>query len=128
LTEWTTANIKHHADIQFTGNVPYEQVADLMRTAHCLVISSVYETFSCVAIEALLCGLPVISTPVGILPEVINTDNGILAHDEAGFVAAMKSVYLNWHRYNPTVISRVQRGRFSFQTVGNKLIELYATL
>lgn len=53
------------AQVHFLGRCSREQVANEMLSADALVISSSYETFSIVAIEALLSGRPVLSTRCG---------------------------------------------------------------
>ncbi|MET0299082.1 MAG: glycosyltransferase [Flavitalea sp.] len=127
LENWVKANIQHSKDILFRGSIPYEEVALEMRRADCLVISSSYETFSCVAVEALNCGLPVISTPVGILPDIIRPENGMLTEAE-NLALSMLEFAERSKGYDRQLISDSVKGRFSFQTVGNKLIELYKNL
>ncbi len=60
------------------GALPAERVAALMRDASFAVVPSRYETFSVVASEALACGLPVVATAAGALPERIHAGNGLL--------------------------------------------------
>ncbi|MCH5268300.1 MAG: glycosyltransferase [Lachnospiraceae bacterium] len=47
---------------------PWEHASE----ADALVVASEYEGFGLVAVEALACGIPVISTPVGKIPELIS--------------------------------------------------------
>lgn len=55
--------------IKFTGELEPKEVARMMHKASCLVLNSNYETACVVLQEALVAGLPIISTPVGIAPE-----------------------------------------------------------
>ena len=67
---------------------PWERVSD----CRALVISSIYEGGPLSAMEALACGMRVITTPVGVLPEIIREDvNGILVPfgDPGALAAAM---------------------------------------
>jgi glycosyltransferase involved in cell wall biosynthesis len=59
-----------HRKVTFTGNLPPEGVADAMRQSHIFVFASKAETFGVVLIEALACGLPIVSTPCGISEEM----------------------------------------------------------
>jgi glycosyltransferase involved in cell wall biosynthesis len=68
--------------ITLTGALPYNLVAEQMRKAHSLIMFSRYENQPCVILEALCCGLPIISTNVGGIAEVINRENGILIESE----------------------------------------------
>lgn len=63
-----------------TGKIPTAEVAQKYREASIGVCSSVYEGFGFPASEAMACGLPVVSTTGGALPEVVGPDA------EAGFL------------------------------------------
>lgn len=62
----------------FHGLQPKHVIADHLRLAAFLLLFSNYETQSCVAIEALLCGTPVLSSNIGGVDEVIDASNGLL--------------------------------------------------
>jgi glycosyltransferase involved in cell wall biosynthesis len=99
-----------------------------MRRADCLVITSHYETFSCVTAEALLSGLPVIATPVGIIPELINPGNGLIVKNNDELISAMRQMLAKTTTFSPELIAATQKGRFSYQNIGSKLVELYNNL
>lgn len=63
--------------INFTGRIEYEDFADYYARATIAVIPSLYEGFGMPAGEAMACGVPVISTTGGALPEVVG-DAGVL--------------------------------------------------
>ena len=56
-------------NVEFFGWV--DQPWEKLKNAGWLIVSSDYEGFSLVLVEALASGMPVISTPVGIAPEII---------------------------------------------------------
>ena len=56
------------------GRASREDVLSLMQKSNCFVLPSLYETFGVVLIEAMACGLPVLSTKSG-GPESIITSN-----------------------------------------------------
>lgn len=66
------------AQVTFLGQLNATAVADEMRSAHALVHSSDYETYSAVCAEALCCGTPVIASAVGIIPDLVSPDRGVL--------------------------------------------------
>ena len=63
--------------VKFTGRIEYEDFASYYARATMAVIPSLYEGFGMPAGEAMACGVPVISTVGGALPEVVG-DAGIL--------------------------------------------------
>lgn len=63
--------------VRFTGRIPHEEFARHYAESTMAVIPSLYEGFGMPAGEAMACGVPVISTSGGALPEVIG-DAGIL--------------------------------------------------
>jgi glycosyltransferase involved in cell wall biosynthesis len=63
--------------VTFTGRISYDEYLRQYAKATVAVIPSVYEGFGLPAGEAMACGLPVISTTGGALPEVVG-DAGIL--------------------------------------------------
>ena len=72
------------ADVRFLGTVARPMLARLMNATDALVITSAFETGPTVGLEALACGLPVVTTPVGeVAAAVAATGAGAVAerHD-----------------------------------------------
>jgi len=63
--------------IRFVNNLETQEIVDLYAEASVAVVPSVYEGFGLPAGEAMSCGLPVVSTNGGALPEVVG-DAGII--------------------------------------------------
>jgi glycosyltransferase involved in cell wall biosynthesis len=116
------------ANIEFTGAVSYTIVAEQLKKAHALVLFSRYENLPCVILEAFCAGLPVISTRVGGIAEVINKGNGILvdSENEQQLVEAMMKIYLEYQvYYDRGAISKEASQNFSYEAVGRKINEVY---
>ncbi len=65
-------------DVRFLGKV--DRVAEVLRGADLFVLPSQTESFGLAALEAMACGVPVIATRVGGLPEVVaDGETGALA-------------------------------------------------
>jgi glycosyltransferase involved in cell wall biosynthesis len=75
--EYLVKKLGLHDCVTFTGRIEYEDFARYYAEATMTVIPSLYEGFGMPAGEAMACGVPVISTTGGALPEVVG-DAGIL--------------------------------------------------
>jgi glycosyltransferase involved in cell wall biosynthesis len=61
--------------VTFVTGVPEQRIIELYSEAEVAVVPSLYEGFSLPAIEALSCGVPLVATSGGALPEVVGADN-----------------------------------------------------
>ena len=115
------------SEVFFTGVKADNELAGILAAADFSVVSSRYETFGTVLIESLACGVPVVSTSVGIAPEVINAGNGILVPpgDEMAMTEALGLMLDKSGDFNSNAISAGVSGKFSKDTVGNELVEIY---
>lgn len=113
--------------VQFTGAVTYQKVAELLYAADALVLFSRYENLPCVILEALCCGMPVISTPAGGIAEVINNDNGILVENENEdqLIKALVTLYNQYENYDRKKIAESAFATFSYEAVGQQINTVY---
>ncbi len=70
--------------IQFISGVPDQRIVDLYAESTAAVVPSLYEGFSLPAIEAMSCGVPLVATTGGALPEVTGTDGETCFQVEPG--------------------------------------------
>jgi glycosyltransferase involved in cell wall biosynthesis len=82
--------------IQFTGRIGHDEFVRQYARSSIAVIPSIYEGFGIPAGEAMACGVPVISTTGGALPEVVG-DAGILVPpaDSQALVQAIGNLMRN---------------------------------
>jgi glycosyltransferase involved in cell wall biosynthesis len=126
LKEWV-ASKRLQSCVSFVGQV--DPVADYLRAADFFVSMSESEGFGLALIEAMASGLPCISTPVGVAPEVIvHGVNGLLA--PVGRVDALTTAF-SWmasHSEQWSTIGANARNavisRYDMRTVGNQYAEL----
>ena len=60
--------------VEFVSGVSDERIVELYAEAEIAVVPSLYEGFSLPAVEAMACGLPLVTTTGGALPEVVGRD------------------------------------------------------
>ncbi|HEX4528894.1 MAG TPA: glycosyltransferase family 4 protein, partial [Acidimicrobiia bacterium] len=60
--------------VRYVSGVTTERIVELYAEAEVAVVPSLYEGFSLPTIEAMACGVPVVATTGGALPEVVGTD------------------------------------------------------
>ncbi|MBK8089652.1 MAG: glycosyltransferase [Chitinophagaceae bacterium] len=113
--------------IQFMGEIPYAKVAEELKKADALFLYSKSETFSCVTAEALCCGLPVVSSNVGAIPELVNKTNGILAEPEnaEALANAMLLLKKKYGQFNRKKIAEEASAKYNYSIVAQQLLSVY---
>ena len=84
--------------VEFVGGVDHDRIVELYAEAEAAVVPSLYEGFSLPAIEAMACGVPLVSTTGGALPEVVggHDDTALLVPPgDSGALAAAISRLLD---------------------------------
>ncbi len=111
----------------FETAIPYSDVARRMQHASALLMFSRYENLPCIVLESLCCGLPVICSRVGGLPEVIDDTNGILVEKEnvPALAEAMIQMMKGYGAYNRKQIAEKAGALFSYDVVGNQYAAIY---
>lgn len=114
-------------EVLFKGEIPYAEVARDVQRCHAFVLNSNIENSPCVIGEALCCGLPVIATAVGGVPELLNEENSILiAPQNAGALAhAMKEMVEHYARFNAALLSSAAKKKFGMQAIASAFADLY---
>lgn len=113
--------------VSFKGEVAYAVVAEEMRRCHVFVLASHIENSPCVIGEALCCGLPVIATAVGGVPELIDKENGRLVppQDVVSLAAALTEVFYGYSTFNTTEIAVAAQKKFGTLSISAAFATLY---
>lgn len=83
-----------------------EEIPALLGSADLYVCSSVYETFGIAPREALLCGVPVVSTANGGVDDCISKEAGLKVpvSDSNSLANSIKKIILQKQQFNPAII------------------------
>lgn len=133
---WDTPALKQLASelglndhVKWKGIVPYQQVALEMQQSSAFILFSRYENQPCVILESLSTGLPVISSSVGGIPEVIDFTNGLLVEpgSEEQLLGAIITL-MSSNDYDRAAIATRARELFSYEAVGKRFMEVMKSI
>lgn len=110
----------------FVGPLRFSAKRRLLSQARCLIVpSTVAETSSLVAMEALACGTPVIAFRSGALPDIVD-------HGSTGFIVSnvkqMARALEEIESIKPETCRRMARLKFSSRTMEARYLALYERL
>lgn len=113
--------------IKFLGRLTREAVHKEMLATDAFVLSSHYETFGIVLIEALACGKPVIATQCGGPECIVDEDNGLLVpvKDIQSLGRAMVTMREEIYIYDSEKIRKNCLAKFSEEAVIAQLADVY---
>lgn len=122
--------LKIEGKIRFLGYTPDEKLPDLYAASDIFVLPALYENFPFAILEAQSTGLPVVTTKVGGIPELIKDNvNGLLV--ESGDASQLAEAILVLLRDNELAIELGEHGRkivkeeFNWTLITSRVIELY---
>jgi len=118
-------NLNLQPQVTLYGRANRNEIKDLLQSSNAFVLSSKVETFGVVIIEAMSCGLPVVSTKSG-GPESIITNNklGELVENSSDSLAKGMFTIFN-STYNKEYIRAYTIRNFSKEAICDKLIQIY---
>ena len=112
--------------LEWTGELPPRKVSEEFDKADIFVLTSNYENAPVVIAESVVKGVPVISTRVGGIHEMIYEKSGILIkpNREDELIAALEKMLNHYQEYNRDII-RADGQQYSYEAVGKKLKDIY---
>ena len=111
----------------FHGKKTSAEVAQAYQDADFFVLFSNFENLPCVIVEAFASGVPVLSTSVGGIAEILSPERGILIPqgDEDALLNGMNQLLDHCHEYDHEAIRQYALNTFSNGIIGRQIFEVY---
>jgi glycosyltransferase involved in cell wall biosynthesis len=119
--------LKLQDNIHLLGQKTKAEVVDILKISNAFILPSRAENFSVAVLEALACGLPVISSICGGIRECIFDFNGLLfpVDDVDALADAIKYMFDNYQSYNRQKIAEDCKNRFSPEVIAHQLTDVF---
>jgi glycosyltransferase involved in cell wall biosynthesis len=127
--EFKTFVKEHHLEdcVIFHGKKTSAEVAQAYQDADFFVLFSNFENLPCVIVEAFASGVPVLSTSVGGIAEIVSPERGILIPqgDEEALLQGMNQLLDHSSEYDRQAIRDYAIKTFAAQNIGQQIFEAY---
>ncbi len=116
----------------FSGNMSHDDVMAHLSQSHVFVFPTLYEGFPKALLEAMACGLPIVASPVSVIPSLLEGGAGVLlgGQDAASIAAALTDLLSDPERM--AAMGRLARERAQSYTlerwrdeIGQRLTEAW---
>ena len=129
-SEAKTLNVQHR--VTFAGRVDQKNLPVYYSAGDVFAVPSYYESFGLSALEALACGTPVVTTPVGALEKIVKDGvTGYIASDSnpKHFAHLIEAVWLK-HRQNGFSSAKIRASvaEFTWTRSASLLLEAYRSM
>ena len=117
--------------IKFIGRVLHNDLPKYYQESNVFLFSSLYETFGIAPLEAMMCGIPVITTNCGGVEEYIKPGiNGLIVplKDAEGLAGALFNVYSGKIKFDPLIVRNSVVSKFNKKKFYKRMLEIYKTL
>lgn len=116
--------------VEFSGNLPRELVAEVLRTSQYLLLASESENAPLAVLEAMACGTPVIVPDVGGIRDIVAEEDGLIyPRTAAGLGAALRQATEGAAPLRPPAArAAATAATFSPDAVGMKYLDVLAAL
>lgn len=122
------ANSPLTGHIHFTGRLANDEISALYHGALAFVFPSLYEGFGLPVLEAMQAGVPVLTSNVSSMPEIVAEAGLLVDPTEVGAIAAgMRRLYDDQDlRTHLRAAGRERAARFSWEATARKTLAVYA--
>jgi glycosyltransferase involved in cell wall biosynthesis len=113
--------------IKLTGLLEYSELVKAYQRSSFTVLFSNYETMSVVIAESLSCGKPVIATHAGGMPELVTTENGLLAEpgNESDLLNKIDLMLDTYYKYDSNKLRYFAFQHFSEDVIRDQFLSFY---
>ncbi len=117
-------------NVTFLGHLNKKEVISEMQDSHAFVLSSRFEAFGVVFIEANACGLPIVGTNVGGPSYIINKQNGVSVESEnpEKLAEGMLFVMENYSKYNKQEIRNMTIKKYDKHHIAKKYCDEFSKI
>ncbi|MEY3585929.1 MAG: hypothetical protein RLZZ243_993 [Bacteroidota bacterium] len=121
-------NVEQH--IVFHGTLDTVGIAALLKVSDLFVLTSRFENLPCVLIESISAGVPIVSTNVGGIDEIVTVEQGQLvpSDDQETLVSAIKEQLLRLDKYDSNLMHQKAIEKFSYESIGTRFTEIYEVI
>jgi len=115
-------------NVFFTGLLEGDEISNIISSVDFMILFSNYENMPVVINEAFACGIPVVSSRVGGIPEYVKEETGILVEpgNENDFLEKIIHMMDHFSEYDKSKIRKFAVESFSKEAITKQLINLYA--
>ena len=117
--------------VDLVGNVPHNEIVSYLQKSHVFLLSSVEEGLPNVLLEAIACGLPIVSTPVSISPALIDKwKNGYIVpyRDPEGIAEAVIRIFVNDEIETFSQRSLAASKSYTWESVAEEYLSLFENI
>jgi glycosyltransferase involved in cell wall biosynthesis len=113
--------------VEFVEAVPWAEIPEIMAAADLFVLPSFYDSFGIVLIEAMACGMPVVSTRCGGPEDIVDAAVGLLAEvgDASSLANAIDDALNRYGRFDREAIRRRAEQQYDYRQVAARVHAVY---
>ena len=113
--------------VEYHSTKTPQEISEFYKNSDFFLLFSNYENLPVVISESLCCGLPVVSSSVGGIPEMLDENNGLIVNprDNEELKKALNTMLDNLTTYSKSLIREKAIKNYDNKVVGKKYYDLY---